>query len=395
VSVEDRWVNQRTGEHTKDYGRGMRYRVRNRGARTRSFAKKTAATAYDIEVRAELAKGLTPFDHRAGVMLFSEYVEKWLAEHHYTGTGRATVASKLNNHVLPTFAEKRLCDIRLSTIKEWWAGMRAKRTPGGQPYSASMLDTLYTIFGGILRAAVTDKLIATHPFEGWNPDLPKRDRQVRHIWEQGRVDAVLDALPERYRGVAVVSATCGHRQGESFAVALEDVNRFRNEITIRHQAIRLDRATVLAPPKNVAIRTVPLAASTLAAIDAHVASFGTTVVRCSCCGKDWHVIFTNGKGQLIKSWEFSRDVWNPTLEAVGLAGTKTNGQHNLRHFWVSMLIDGGASPKDIQAWAGHKSITTTYDTYGHLFEKSGDRARSIIDQAFVSRVYPLRTEEIN
>lgn len=174
-------------------------------------------------------------------------------EHHYTGRGRETVQSWLNNHVLPTFRDKRMCDIRLSTIKEWWAGMRAKRYRG-KLYSASMLESVYTTFGSILRSAVTDKVIPVHPMDGWDPDLPKRDKSVRDIWEHDRVDTVIQALPDRYRGVAVVSATCGHRQGESFAVALEDVNRFRKEITIRHQVLRIDGKTVLTPPKNNAVR---------------------------------------------------------------------------------------------------------------------------------------------
>lgn len=394
MAVEDRWINQRTRERTKDYGRGMRYRVRNRGARTRSFAKKSDATAHDIKVRGELAQGLTPFDHRAGVMPFGEYVEKWMREHHYTGRGRETTQSWLNNHVLPTFAEKRMCDIRLSTVKEWWAGMRAKRYRG-KLYSASMLESVYTVTGAILRSAVTDKVIPVHPMDGWNPELPKREKSVRDIWEHERVDTVIQTLPDRYRGVGIMSATCGHRQGESFAVALEDVNRFRSEITIRHQVLRLDHKTVLAPPKNNAVRVVPLATAALRAIDAHVERYGTTRVRCSCCGKDWRVVFTNEDGELIKSWEYGREVWNPSLVKAKLATGKINGQHNLRHSWVSLLIDGGATPKDIQTWAGHKSIKTTYDVYGHLFERASNRARSIIDQAFSSDAYPVRTAEIN
>jgi hypothetical protein len=49
------------------------------------------------------------------------------------------------------------------------------------------------------------------------------------------------------------------------------------------------------------------------------------------------------------------------------------------------LIDGGATSRDIQTWAGHKSIKTTYDVYGHLFERAHDRARSIIDQGACHR----------
>ena len=41
--------------------------------------------------------------------------------------------------------------------------------------------------------------------------------------------------------------------------------------------------------------------------------------------------------------------------------------HDLRHSFVSLLIEHGAHPKYIQEQAGHSSIQVTMDTYGHLF----------------------------
>lgn len=171
------------------------------------------------------------------------------------------------------------------------------------------------------------------------------------------------------------------------------MNRFRNEITIRHQVIRLDGKVTLAPPKNGTVRVVPLADVALRTIDAHVERYGTTRVRCTCCARDWRIVFTDDNGELIKTRGFQREVWTPALTSAGLAPGRANGQHNLRHYYVSTLIDGGANAKGIQTFVGHKSIKTTYDVYGHLLERSRDRARSIIDAAFSANVYPLRTAE--
>ena len=41
--------------------------------------------------------------------------------------------------------------------------------------------------------------------------------------------------------------------------------------------------------------------------------------------------------------------------------------HDVRHTFVSLLIEQGAHPKYIQEQAGHSSIQVTMDTYGHLF----------------------------
>ncbi|WP_158633251.1 tyrosine-type recombinase/integrase [Amycolatopsis sp. WAC 04182] len=400
MSVEDRWHHKGTRKRTADYGRGKRWRVRNKGARTMSFHKKSDAQAHDVKVNNDLLKGLVPFDPTAGRVLVSEAVPKWLKERYSDVQTRRTVASRFKNHILPTFGHLRVCDITLSRVIEWWAEMCEKTKPNGERYATSTLELVYVHFGSFLRTAVkgATKLLPVHPFDGWDVEVPRRDRRVRNIWEQERVNTVLAAMPERERPIGLVSATCGHRQGEAFAVALEDVNRFRKEITIRHQVKRVGGKLVLAKPKGGKVRTVPLADVTATAIAQHAEKHGTTVVRCTCCNKDWHVVFTNDKGGLIDRAAWNPDVWHPAIQAAELAKGGAHGMHNLRHYYASRLIEGGpghrgASMEQVRDYMGHASIVTTSETYGHLFEQAHERARSLMDDLFSAVVYPLRTAE--
>lgn len=52
------------------------------------------------------------------------------------------------------------------------------------------------------------------------------------------------------------------------------------------------------------------------------------------------------------------------LEKTGLPGVCF---HDLRHSAASYLYKLDFGPKEIQAWLGHSNITTTMDTYVHLF----------------------------
>jgi integrase len=45
--------------------------------------------------------------------------------------------------------------------------------------------------------------------------------------------------------------------------------------------------------------------------------------------------------------------------------------HALKHFAISCWIDAGLSPKTVQTFAGHSSLTVTMDRYGHLFKSEG------------------------
>ena len=55
--------------------------------------------------------------------------------------------------------------------------------------------------------------------------------------------------------------------------------------------------------------------------------------------------------------------------------------HDLRHTHVAFLIAQGEHPKTIQGRLGHASISTTLDTYGHLFEGLDEAAADRLDAA--------------
>lgn len=53
--------------------------------------------------------------------------------------------------------------------------------------------------------------------------------------------------------------------------------------------------------------------------------------------------------------------------------------HDLRHFFASALIAGGASVKQVQAVLGHANAMITLRTYAHLWPGDDDRTRAIMD----------------
>ena len=89
-----------------------------------------------------------------------------------------------------------------------------------------------------------------------------------------------------------------------------------------------------------------------------------------------------GQEALLKGMEgyyIVQRVFKPTLKAAGLPTAMRF--HDLRHTHVAMLIAQGEHPKTIQTRLGHASITTTLDTYGHLFEGLDEAAADRLDAA--------------
>ena len=108
------------------------------------------------------------------------------------------------------------------------------------------------------------------------------------------------------------------------------------------------------------------------------------------------LLFPGRDGHAISYSDFQRNIWWPVMEKAGLADVeyriyKSDRQgmpphkvikpwfrfHDLRHAAVSAWIELGTAPKVIMEWAGHSSITMTYDLYGHLWDDP-DQARIIM-----------------
>jgi integrase len=392
MTVEDRWHYKGTRTRTKDYGRGKRWRVRNPGVPVRSFEKKSDAETHDTAVKADLLKGLVPFDATKGRILFRDYVEEhWLPNHPGTPRTIDTVKSRLKNHIYPHFGDKRMIQCRPSTVNGWKATMRNKPSVRGGKLSDATILACWIHLGGIFRGAKMDGVIPDHPFEGVERVDEPRRRKPR-LFEDGTVYGILDAFPDRYHAVPLLSATCGHRQGESFAVAIEDIDFLRRKITIRHQVQRIDGTLALVPPKRDSVRTVPLPQTTADALAAHIDRYGTTAVKCTCCRGSNRLLFLSETGKLISHGPFNEKFWHPAVKAAGLdpADADETGQHCLRHYYVSMLIDGHTNPKAVQEYLGHKNMKTTMDVYGHLFERAHEQAANTVDRAFAGRARAYR-----
>ena len=73
---------------------------------------------------------------------------------------------------------------------------------------------------------------------------------------------------------------------------------------------------------------------------------------------------------VLFSDEIGRPLTYSTWRKVRKAGSETANvggtSHDLRHFFASALISGGASVKQVQTVLGHASAVITLRTYAHL-----------------------------
>ena len=103
-------------------------------------------------------------------------------------------------------------------------------------------------------------------------------------------------------------------------------------------------------------------------------------------------VFTGPEGGPFRLTNFRRRHWK---QAVSDSVGAPMRIHDLRHTAAALAIEQGAQPKVLSERLGHRDISTTYNTYGHLFpgydETLADR---VVSNPKIAES-PLTTEEIS
>lgn len=183
--------------------------------------------------------------------------------------------------------------------------------------------------------------------------------------------AVRDAMPPRFRALVVFGSGTGTRISEALGLTLDRVDFLRRMATIDRQLVGVvDGAPNFGPVKDRKNRprVIPLPDVVLSSLSEHLVQGPA---------QSDGLVFTSDQKGPIRRTTFS-DVWRRTVEPLGVP--KGDGDHQLRHFYGTLLIGHGESVKVVQERLGHASALMTLDTYSHLWPDSDDSTRAAVDQ---------------
>ena len=334
-----------------------RARYRDEGGRehSRHFTRKVDAQRWLDETTASVVTGQY-VDPKAGRVTVREYAEQWrAAQVHREGTV-VQVEGILRRHVssvLPSDVQSLVK--RLSTVPR--AGSR-------RPLSPATVGVAHRVLSAIFKSAVADRRLASSPCVGTR--LPKVEKRKVEPITTEQVRALVEAMPERYRGLVLLTVGTGMRQGEVFGLTLDRVDFLRRTLTVDRQLVGISgRVPFFGPPKTAAsVRVIPLPTVVVDGLAAHLAAFPTE-----------DLIFMNESGDMIRRSNFGT-MWRRATKSVELDGLHF---HDPRHYYASLLIRHGESVKTVQARLGHANAAETLDTYSHLWPDSDDRTREAVD----------------
>jgi integrase len=337
----------------------VRYRVGNRGV-TRTFRTRSDATAYGRQVEHDDLRGLA-IDPRAGRITLDDWWKVWWpSTTNLRPSTRARDAEYYASKIKPALGDIELAKIDRATLRVWVAGLTKKGLAAATVVKAAQ------ILSKTLRAAANDGRLGRNPAEGL--ELPRVEREEPRFLTPADVAKLADAMPKEYRALVTLGAYTGLRIGEMLALRCSRVDLLHRRVEVVATLYEIGGDLVENAPKTKAgQRSVPLPRVVSDALEAHLA------VKPG--GPDDYLFRAPGGGPVrIAAWRYR--VWTPAVKRAGLEPLRL---HDLRHTAVAFWIAAGASPKEIAARAGHSSVVTVLDRYGHLLPGSEQQVTDALD----------------
>lgn len=163
----------------------------------------------------------------------------------------------------------------------------------------------------------------------------KQENPVRSLTKE-QAKKVLDYLDDKHLPLYLIclfGLHAGLRRGEIFGLKYGDIDPLKNRITVQR--------SYDGPTKNGKTRQVPISDRLATALER--------------------------KDYLTKpATEAIFDVFDPNYDLkmiTKLLGIRPITVHDLRHTFATLALEGGVSPRTVQSWLGHSSLTTTLNIY--------------------------------
>lgn len=320
----------------------------------RGFESKRDAKAYEefFLENLEIESGeKEPIRERTFEDVFHEYLDS----HKREDIKESTLSTKYNifeKHIFPTFRDAIISEITDDDIANWQNQIKAIKKPSGSVFSDSYLRTIQSQLNTIINYAVSKGYINHNPLADIK-NMGIKDKRVE-FWnpeEYERFAYCAMNYPEYYYAFEVLY-WCGLRAGEMFALTLSDIDLKQALISITKTYQLVNGREIISTPKTPSsVRKVSMPGFLVDELKEYINMLYDP--------RPDERIFRVSKSALCK-------VFHSLSQEAGLERITV---HGLRHSHVSLLINKKYDIFEVSKRIGHKSIKTTQDIYGHLFDE--------------------------
>ncbi|MGI9009461.1 MAG: tyrosine-type recombinase/integrase [Streptosporangiaceae bacterium] len=335
---------------------GNRYSARSEEGRPLTFGLASYARAWlvrvDADIQAERWKSPDAPKPAAPVTLLA-YSAAWLADRDLSPATRLLYGNVLRN-VLPALGDQPLTEITPALVRDWHARLRDQTGPTMRAHAYSLLRT-------ILNTALADDIILANPCRVRGAGTARRARQIKPA-SLAELEALVQAMPQRYRLMVLLAAWCAMRFGELSELRRGDIDVRGGVVRVRRGVVRTGDGRIVKDPKSEAgKRDVAIPPHLMSAVRAHLRDH-------VAASRDALVFPAASGGHMAPSALYA--VYYPARDKAGRPDLRF---HDLRHTGAVLAAATGATLAELMARLGHSTVSAAM-RYQHA---SADRDKAI------------------
>lgn len=304
---------------------------------------------------------LNPYGHAQKTLTVGKAAEGYLTWFKDHRKGYKETALNINAHILPTFGDKLVTELRTSDLRAWlnklaatparirtakgkkMAFKAAPKTDAEKRARKSSANRSLTILKAILNKAFQDELVTDDT--AWRRVKPfeNADEPITRFLTEAECSRLINAAKPDFRQLVKAALFTGARYTELTTLKAKNVNIHSGNVYIE-------------PSKSGKGRHIPLSGE------------GQDFFKTQCAGKT---------GEQLVFTKADKTVWGRNHHVRELAEACKNanvlpaiGFHELRHTYASLLAQAGADLLTISKLLGHADTRVTSRHYAHLCDKT-------------------------
>ncbi|MDE7242534.1 MAG: site-specific integrase [Oscillospiraceae bacterium] len=282
----------------------------------------------------------------------------------------------LEKHIRPYFAPKKLTLSKLNPqhLQDYYN----QKLQEGQ--AVNTLKKHHAVIHGALQEAVKKRLLTFNPADQVTfPRQNKQDRFHGTAYTAEQAQQLLEAFKGDVLEPAVILGLCyGLRKSEALGLRWSDIDFEAGTLSIQNTVTRMKTLIEHEQTKSAASkRVLYLMADTITYLrqlreqqeeNQKFLGSGYTVSDHICVWPDGRPVSPDYVSQ-----HFKRVLVKNNLQIIRF--------HDLRHTAGSLLMNNGATVKQVQEFLGHEKASTTLDIYTHIDTEAKQRTAMSMEQA--------------
>ena len=277
--------------------------------------------------------------------LYYVYIEEMSVRLKYSSI--LTKKNICETKILPYFAKKPVNEIQAADIRKWQNSLLESE----HGYSKTYLKTINNQLSAIINFAHKYYNLESNPCEQAGSIGASRAERMQ-FWTLEEFLAFREGIMDKRNSLICFDVLywTGIREGELLALSEQDINFEKKELFISKSYQRLEKKDIITSPKTrKSRRRIP------------IPDFLCKELQEYRSGPDYDA----GSERFFP---FSKAFLNYEIRrGCKKTGVKKIRVHDIRHSHVSLLIDQGFDALVIAERVGHENVSTTLNTYAHLF----------------------------